>query len=119
MCSSYTHKYKDAISQNDLSQDVSAYKEIDESNKQLQTQHRHSISKSHDTEDGSVKEKDEKSFEETKKEYLHLTATVINIKYPQIEHISPVDLINRVEHCNFWEYYDKMQKIMENEINKM
>merc|ERR1712113_1045126 len=53
------------------------------------------------------------------REYLHLTASVVNMKFPRIQHISSEELINKVKNYAFWEYHDMMVRIMKTEEQKM
>jgi len=52
------------------------------------------------------------------KEYLHLTASAVKIKYPTVRGVASADLIKRVKELPFYKYHDQMVKIMENEIKK-
>merc|ERR1712113_171011 len=52
------------------------------------------------------------------REYLHLTASVVNMKYPGIQHITSEDLINKVKNYQFFEYHDMMVNIMRMEQEK-
>ena len=53
------------------------------------------------------------------REYLHITATVVAMKFPQIQHMSSEELIQRVKNYEFWEYHDRMIRIMLKEKQKM
>jgi len=52
------------------------------------------------------------------KEYLHLTASAVKIKYPTVRGVASADLIKRVKELPFYKYHDSMVKIMEHEIQK-
>ena len=53
------------------------------------------------------------------REYLHLTASVVNMKFPRIQHITSEELINKVKNYQFWEYHDMMVNIMRMEEQKL
>jgi len=52
------------------------------------------------------------------REYLHLTATVAKLKYPNVN-ISSEELIQKVKDLSFIDYYDHMIRIMKNEDSKL
>lgn len=66
-----------------------------------------------------VKKPEPKKVADITREYLHLTANVINIKFPRIQTISSEDLINKVKNYQFWEYHDMMVRIMKTEEQKI
>lgn len=53
------------------------------------------------------------------REYLHLTASVVNMKFARIKHIESEELIKQVKNYQFWEYHDMMVNIMRMEEQKM
>merc|ERR1719273_1603788 len=53
-----------------------------------------------------------KEVADVTREYLHLTASVVNMKFPKIQHVSSEELINKVKNYQFWEYHDMMVNIM-------
>jgi len=53
------------------------------------------------------------------KEYLHLTASIVKTKFPNINTISSEQLIEKVQDFNFCDYYDLMMRIMKNEQMKL
>ena len=53
------------------------------------------------------------------REYLHITATVVKMKFPQLKYVDSEELINKVKNCQFWEYHDKMIRIMMQEKQRM
>jgi len=63
--------------------------------------------------------KPEKEVADVTREYLHLTASVVNMKFPKVRHISSEELINKVKNYQFWEYHDMMVRIMKTEEQKM
>merc|ERR1740131_322004 len=74
--------------------------------------------------EGSVRRKNKKKAKEKQvadvtREYLHLTASVVNMKFPRIQHISDEELINKVKNYAFYEYHDTMVQIMRTEAEKM
>ena len=52
------------------------------------------------------------------KEYLHLTASAVKIKFPTVKTIQSDELIKRVKELPFYKYHDQMTRIMEQEIKK-
>lgn len=52
------------------------------------------------------------------KEYLHLTASAVKIKFPMVKTIQSNELIKRVKELPFYKYHDQMTRIMEQEIKK-
>ena len=56
---------------------------------------------------------------DVEREYLNLTASVVNMKFPRVNHISSEELINKVKNYNFWEYHDMMVRIMKTEEQKL
>jgi len=52
------------------------------------------------------------------REYLHLSASVVKIKFPEVQTTSE-DLIKQVEGLTFFQYHDYMVKIMENQMAKI
>ena len=59
-----------------------------------------------------------KEVADVTREYLHLTASVVNMKFPRIQHITSEELINKVKNYQFWEYHDMMVNIMRMEEQK-
>jgi len=53
------------------------------------------------------------------KEYLHLSASSVKIKYPLVINISNETLIEQTRHLPFYQYHDFMIRIMEKEIKRM
>ena len=49
------------------------------------------------------------------KEYLHLTASAVKIKYPKITNITSEELIGQAKSLPFFQYHDYMVRIMEKE----
>merc|ERR1712176_1547424 len=66
-----------------------------------------------------AKQPETKKVADITREYLHLTANVINIKFPRIQTISSEELINKVKNYQFWEYHDMMVRIMKTEEQKI
>eukprot|EP01084_Bolivina_argentea_P313760 543392_1 len=62
--------------------------------------------------------KPEKKVADVTREYLHLTASVVNMKFPRIQYSSE-ELIAKVKNYQFWEYHDMMVRIMKTEETKM
>jgi len=60
-----------------------------------------------------------KNVPDVVKEYLHLTASAVKIKFPQIDTISSEQLIQQVQDFPFSDYYDHMMRIMKNEQAKL
>merc|ERR1712228_534895 len=52
------------------------------------------------------------------REYLNLTASVVNMKFPRIQTISSEELIMKVQNYAFYEYHDMMVNIMRTEEQK-
>merc|ERR1712228_991624 len=65
----------------------------------------------------SQESRDKKAFDKIK-EYLHLSASAVKIKYPTVRNIGSDDLIKKVKELPFYKYHDQMVKIMENEMKK-
>jgi len=53
------------------------------------------------------------------KEYLHLTASIVKTKFPNINTISSEQLIEKVQDLSICDYYDMMMRIMKNEQMKL
>jgi len=53
------------------------------------------------------------------KEYLHLTASAVKIKFPRVTTFTSEQLINQVKSLPFFQYHDYMSRIMEKEENKI
>ena len=70
--------------------------------------------------DGKISEetRDKKAFDKIK-EYLHLTASAVKIKYPTVKNIQSDELIKRVRELPFYKYHDQMVRIMEQQIKKI
>mmetsp|Transcript_7220 Transcript_7220/g.6462 ORF Transcript_7220/g.6462 Transcript_7220/m.6462 type:complete len:605 (+) Transcript_7220:358-2172(+) len=62
--------------------------------------------------------KDKKAFDKIK-EYLHLTASAVKIKYPTVKKIQSDELIKRVKELPFYKYHDQMVRIMEAQLKKL
>mmetsp|Transcript_21548 Transcript_21548/g.34553 ORF Transcript_21548/g.34553 Transcript_21548/m.34553 type:complete len:677 (-) Transcript_21548:192-2222(-) len=62
--------------------------------------------------------RDQRAFDKIK-EYLHLTASAVKIKYPTIKSIQSDELIKKVKELPFYKYHDQMVRIMETEIKKI
>jgi len=60
-----------------------------------------------------------KNIPDVIKEYLHLTASAVKIKFPQIDTITSEQLIQQVQDFPFSDYYDHMIRIMQNEQAKI
>jgi len=67
--------------------------------------------------DMSAQEKTEKAFDKIK-EFLHLTASAVKIKYPTVRTVQSDDLIKRVKQLPFYKYHDQMVRVMEVELKK-
>eukprot|EP01083_Nonionella_stella_P000611 1718_1 len=63
--------------------------------------------------------RDNKAFDKLIKEYLHLTASAVKIKYPSVRNIQSDQLIKRVKDLPFYKYHDQMTRIMEQQIKKL
>merc|ERR1712154_200572 len=72
-----------------------------------------------DIEKKQIPQKPQKQVTEVTKEYLHLTASVVSMKFPKINHIPSDELINKVKNYQFFEYHDMMVRIMKTEQQKM
>eukprot|EP01084_Bolivina_argentea_P215667 366201_1 len=59
--------------------------------------------------------RDKKAFDKIK-EYLHLSASAVKIKYPTVKDIQSDELIKRVRELPFYKYHDQMVRIMETQI---
>merc|ERR1712228_998727 len=70
-----------------------------------------------ETNDEQIEDKNEKAFDKIK-EYLHLSASAVKIKYPLVRNIQSDELIKRVKELPFYKYHDQMVRIMEIEIKK-
>jgi len=46
------------------------------------------------------------------REYLHLTASVVKMKFPKVQSLSSEELISKVKNLPFMEYHDHMIRIM-------
>ncbi|ETO20612.1 hypothetical protein RFI_16606 [Reticulomyxa filosa] len=67
-----------------------------------------------------MSEKDKEEFvADVIKEYLHLSASSVKIKYPLVTTISNEALIEQTKHLPFYQYHDFMVRIMEKEIKRM
>jgi len=53
------------------------------------------------------------------KEYLHLTASAVKIKFPHIQTFSSQQLINQAKSLPFFQFHDYMVRIMEKEEHKI
>ena len=62
--------------------------------------------------------RDKKAFDKIK-EYLHLTASAVKIKYPTVKNIQSDELIKRVKELPFYKYHDQMVRIMEAQLKKL
>merc|ERR1712228_198033 len=70
-----------------------------------------------ETNNEQIEDKNEKAFDKIK-EYLHLSASAVKIKYPLVRNIQSDELIKRVKELPFYKYHDQMVRIMEIEIKK-
>eukprot|EP01084_Bolivina_argentea_P142714 250687_1 len=66
----------------------------------------------------SEESRDKKAFDKIK-EYLHLTASAVKIKYPTVKNIQSDELIKSVKDLPFYKYHDQMVRIMETQIKKV
>ncbi|ETO23972.1 hypothetical protein RFI_13188 [Reticulomyxa filosa] len=67
-----------------------------------------------------MNEKDKEEFvADVIKEYLHLSASSVKIKFPLVTSITNEMLIEQTRHLPFYQYHDFMVRIMEKEIKRM
>ncbi|ETO02290.1 hypothetical protein RFI_35146, partial [Reticulomyxa filosa] len=65
-------------------------------------------------------EKDKEDFvADVIKEYLHLSASSVKIKFPLVSAISNEMLIEQTRHLPFYQYHDFMVRIMEKEMKRL
>eukprot|EP01084_Bolivina_argentea_P261721 442416_1 len=66
------------------------------------------------------KEEKKQNVADVTREYLHLTASVVKMKFPQrLQHITSEELIKKVRNYQFWEYHDMMVQIMKTAEQKI
>ena len=72
-----------------------------------------------DTKDSKYRKKPEtKKTDDINREFLFIAASVILIKHPKVRNISSAELIQKVKHYPFEDYYDKMLQIVKLEERK-
>ena len=64
-----------------------------------------------------TEQKEEQKEKDPIREYLHLTASAVKMKYPKVE-IETGELIKRVESLAFYQYHDQMVRIIQMEAKK-
>merc|ERR1712154_351516 len=63
-------------------------------------------------------DRDKKAFDKIR-EYLHLTASAVKIKYPTVKNMQSDELIKKVKDLPFYKYHDQMVRIMESQIKQI